>query len=114
MRVEPSEFLAHTRLSAEVVETWIAAGWLVPGRIDGARSFSEVDIARARLIRDLQQALGVNDEAVPVILDLLDQMHGLRRALRALSAALAAQPEETRRTIIADLRAPRASRESGG
>ena len=114
MRVEPTDFLVHTRLSAEVVDTWIAAGWLVPDRAGGVRDFSEVDIARARLIRDLQQDLGVNDEAIPVILDLLDQMHGLRQALRALSAALAGQPEAARRAIIADIRATRAAPEGGG
>lgn len=112
--MEPSEFLAHTRLTADVVETWIVAGWLVPARRDGAHSFSEVDIARARLIGDLQRDLGVNDEAVPVILDLLDQMHGLRQALRELTAALAAQPEDTRQAIIADARAGRPAGEGGG
>jgi chaperone modulatory protein CbpM len=101
--MEASEFFLHTSLSAEVVETWIAAGWLVPVRRDGTASFSEVDVARARLIQDLQRHLGVNDEAVPVILDLVDQMHGLRRALRELTAALAAQPESTRRTIVAHM-----------
>jgi chaperone modulatory protein CbpM len=44
-------------------------------------AFSEVDLARAELIRDLMQDLGVNDEGVGVILNLLDQLHGLRRAL---------------------------------
>jgi chaperone modulatory protein CbpM len=44
-------------------------------------AFSEADLARAELIRDLMQDLGVNDEGVGVILNLLDQMHGLRRAL---------------------------------
>jgi chaperone modulatory protein CbpM len=39
-------------------------------------------MARACLIRDLQRDLGVNEEAIPVILDLLDQLHGLRRVLR--------------------------------
>jgi chaperone modulatory protein CbpM len=108
--MEASEFLLHTSLSAAVVETWIAAGWLAPVRRDGTPSFSEVDIARARLIHDLQQRLGVNDEAVPVILDLVDQMHGLRRALRELTAALAEQPEATRRTIVARMRSVRPPR----
>jgi hypothetical protein len=44
-------------------------------------AFSEADLARAQLIRDLIQDLGVNHEGVGVILNLLDQMHGLRRAL---------------------------------
>ena len=63
------------------IETWIAAGWIRPAAVDDA-PLDEIDRARARLIRDLKQGLGVNDEAIPIILDLLDQVHGLRRALR--------------------------------
>ena len=47
-------------------------------------AFSEGDLARAKLIRDLIQDLGVNDEGVGVILNLLDQLHGLRRTLADL------------------------------
>jgi hypothetical protein len=38
-------------------------------------------VARAQLIRDLKDDLGVNDEGVGVILNLVDQVHGLRRVL---------------------------------
>jgi chaperone modulatory protein CbpM len=41
-------------------------------------------MARAQLIQDLRRDLGVNDEAIPIILDLIDQVHGLRRLLRGL------------------------------
>jgi len=34
------------------------------------------------LIQDLTSDLGVNHEGVDVILHLMDQIHGLRRALR--------------------------------
>jgi chaperone modulatory protein CbpM len=43
-----------------------------------------MDVERAHLIRDLKADLGVNDEGVDVILHLLDQLHGLRRALGQL------------------------------
>jgi chaperone modulatory protein CbpM len=33
------------------------------------------------MIRDLKSDLGVNDESVGVILNLVDQVHGLRRVL---------------------------------
>jgi chaperone modulatory protein CbpM len=79
--METDEFVAHAPLGAEVLEAWIEAGWLVP-RQDGAkRNFFAVDLARAHLIHDLEH-LGVNDEGIPVILDLVDQLHGLRRTLR--------------------------------
>ena len=31
------------------------------------------------------RGMGVNNEGIPIILDLVDQLHGLRRALRALT-----------------------------
>jgi chaperone modulatory protein CbpM len=46
--------------------------------------FSDVDLARAQLIHDLREDFGVNDEAVSVILHLVDQMHGLRRSMQEL------------------------------
>jgi chaperone modulatory protein CbpM len=46
--------------------------------------FSDLDLARAQLIRDLREDLGVNDEGIAVILHLLDQMHGLRASMQKL------------------------------
>ena len=65
------EFLLATRIEAHVVEAWIEAGWLLPSRDADVRRFSDADMARAQLIRDLQQDLGVNEEGVSIILDLI-------------------------------------------
>jgi chaperone modulatory protein CbpM len=101
--ITTAEFLVHTRLKPEVVETWVESGWLLP-RHDQNFRFSEIDVARAQLIQDLTHDMGINDEGIAVILDLVDQIHGLRRSLRGLAAAVAAQPEALRREIIAELR----------
>jgi chaperone modulatory protein CbpM len=101
--MEAREFILQSRLDAEVVEAWVEAGWLLPRQEGASRDFSEVDLARAQLIQDLGR-LGANDEAIPVILDLIDQVHGLRRTLRDLLSAIHAQPEAMRRWIVADLR----------
>jgi chaperone modulatory protein CbpM len=93
--VETREFLVTAHLKAEALDAWIDAGWLVP-RADGERrQFSEVDLARVRLIQDLQD-LGINDDAIPVILDLIDQLHGLRRVLREVLSTVTAQSEASR------------------
>jgi chaperone modulatory protein CbpM len=96
MSVETREFLLTAHLKAEALEGWIEAGWLAPRANGEDRHFSEVDLARVQLIHDLQ---GVNDEAIPVILDLVDQLHGLRRVLRDLLSTVAAQGETPRRPI---------------
>jgi len=75
------EFLVRAQLERETLEAWIQEEWLIPGQSAGEMTFSDADIARAQLIRDLKNDLGVNDEGVGVILNLVDQVHGLRRVL---------------------------------
>jgi chaperone modulatory protein CbpM len=81
MIISKQEFLDRAQLDRETLEVWIEEEWLLPSGTTTEATFSEADLARAELIRDLMQDLGVNDEGVGVILNLLDQMHGLRRAL---------------------------------
>jgi chaperone modulatory protein CbpM len=42
----------------------------------------EEDLARLQLIRELRDEFGVNDEAVPIILRLIDQVHWMRARMR--------------------------------
>jgi chaperone modulatory protein CbpM len=105
--MQTREFLFRTQLDAEALEAWVEAGWLIPHRAGAAREFNEVDLARARLIRDLKQDLGVNEDGIPVILELVDQVHGLRRLLRELCLTIQAQPEVSRTRIATEFRAVR-------
>ncbi len=79
-----ADFLMQARLDARAVDAWVMSGWLRPGGDLAGREFSDVDLARARLITELRGDFGLNDEAIPVVLDLIDQVHGLRRLVRAL------------------------------
>jgi chaperone modulatory protein CbpM len=81
MIMSKPDFLDRAQLDRETLEIWIEEEWLAPRGGATEFVFSEVDLARARLIWDLKQDLGVNDEGVGVILSLLDQIHGLRKAL---------------------------------
>ena len=87
MIISKKEFLDRTQLDLETLEVWIEEQWLVPSGTATDQGFSEGDLARAKLIQDLMQDLGVNDEGVGVILNLLDQVHGLRKALADLLQA---------------------------
>ena len=76
-------YFMKAEFDAAAVETWVAAGWLLPQEFEEGR-LSEIDLARARLIHDLKATFGVNDEGIPLILDLIDQLHGVRRAMREM------------------------------
>ncbi len=78
------EFLMRSRLDTQALDAWIEAGWLRPRGSRSSHEFSDIDLARVRLIGDLRRDLGVNDEAIPVVLDLIDQIHGLRGLVREL------------------------------
>ena len=67
---------------------WIEQRWVLPQKRDDGFVFDDVDIARARLIRELHVDLMVNEEAIPVVLSLLDQVHALRRALARMNNAI--------------------------
>jgi len=81
MKFSEQEFLSLSGMEHETLNTWIEKEWLVPGGSSVELSFSEIDIARVQLIRDLQTDFGVNDEGVGVILNLVDQLYGVRRTL---------------------------------
>jgi chaperone modulatory protein CbpM len=78
------EFLVRTHVERQSLEAWIEAGWLLPPQREPEPMFSDVDLARVQLIRDLRDDFGVNDEGISVILHLVDQMHGLRRSMHDL------------------------------
>jgi len=78
---------------------WVENRWLLPDEEGGHWVFREVDIARVELILDIRRECAVDDEAMPLVLSLLDQLYSLRRQLRRLSDALEAQPPEVQAAI---------------
>jgi chaperone modulatory protein CbpM len=47
--------------------------------------FDEEDLARVRLIQELQKDFGVNDEGISIILHLLDQLYGIHDQIHKLT-----------------------------
>jgi chaperone modulatory protein CbpM len=84
MIISKREFMVRAQLEDNTLEAWIHEEWIVPAESAGEMTFSDADVARVQLIRDLKNDLGVNDEGVGVVLNLVDQVHGLRRVLTEL------------------------------
>lgn len=81
------------------VMRWVENRWILPDESGGRWVFAEVDIARVELILQVRREFAVGDEAMPVVLGLLDQVYSLRRQLARLCDALAAQPPEVQIAI---------------
>jgi chaperone modulatory protein CbpM len=85
-------------LSRADVEFWVRNDWVRPKSVGDELSFGEIDVARVILIHTLHGELEVNDEALPVVLSLIDQLYDLRRQMRHIS-------EVMQEGLPADLRA---------
>ncbi len=93
------------RIDRLELTNWIDRGWVMPsGESDKEPIFSELDIARIRMICDVRHDLLVEEETIPLVLSLLDQVYALRRQRAALTEAIQQQPEDVRTAILAQLR----------
>lgn len=70
-----------TTLDPEDLRDWVQAGHVRADAEGGTLLFQEIDVERVRLILDLRDTLAVNEEALPLVLSLLDQIYALRRRL---------------------------------
>ena len=86
------------RLTVTRLRVWVAQGWIKPVD-EAAQNYSEADLARAALICNLEDELGFAEEDVPVLLSLIDQIHGLRAELKGLLDALEDLPPDLRATV---------------
>ena len=99
MVVTFEEIVIQARISQKELSSWIEQRWVLPTK-DGERYlFDEADRARITLIAELRRDFDVNDEAVPVVLKLLDQVYSLRQRLSELQQAIELLPEEAREQL---------------
>ncbi len=92
--------LLEFALDRQTLEEYIRRTWIRPVRKREVLYFEDIDIARIRLIWQLRHDLLVDEEAMDVVLPLLDQVYGLRRRIRALTEAIERQPREVQAEIF--------------
>ncbi|MGC9268601.1 chaperone modulator CbpM [Acidiphilium sp.] len=86
------------------LDRWIENQWVRPDPTPTGYSFAAIDLARTRLIHELVSDLHINDDALPVVLSLLDQLYDLRRRLHDLGEAITqTAPPDVRARLIARL-----------
>lgn len=80
------------------LRTFVSTRCVVPARREGTdrAAFDEVDLARLRLLSELNADFDLDEDGAAMVLSLVDQIHGLRRQLRALGESVAKEPEDVR------------------
>ncbi len=87
------------RITLRRLRLWVRNGWVVPATSTSGPRFDDLDVERVRLVCELKEEMNLNDDAVPVVLSLLDQLYGMRREFKALTQALDEQPQKVRQTV---------------
>ena len=94
------EVLVRVRgLERRELARWVENRWVLPERHGEGWVFHDVDVARVELIFDMRRDFAIDDEAMDLVLGLLDQLYGLRRQMRRLCEAVATQPVEVQDAI---------------
>lgn len=88
------------RINLRELRLWVRQGWLRPAEGEAGPVFDELDVARIRLLCDLKKEMSLPNDAVPVVLNLIDHLHRTRRELRALARAIEEQPEDVRQSVV--------------
>jgi chaperone modulatory protein CbpM len=93
------EIVEIAQVPAKRLRAWVRKGWIRPEAKEGSPVFAEIDVARVTLLKELCDELAIEEDTVDVLISLLDQVHSLRRELKALAHAVEHQPERVRLDI---------------
>jgi len=95
------ELLARLRgLERRELVRWVENRWVLPEQHGETWVFHEVDVARVELIVEIRRDYAIDDEAMPVVLDLLDRLYATRVQLRGILQMIAELPEAARGAVI--------------
>lgn len=86
---ETEVLLAVPRLTPPRLTAFVAAGIVLPARTGSVVTFGRIDMARLELLCELVEEFDLDDDAIGLVINLVDQLHAARRDLSLLCAAVA-------------------------
>lgn len=93
------DVVTRYRVRGVELTAWIEQRWVRPARTADGFEFDDVDQARVSLIRELRRDMMLDDEAMGLVLSLMDQLYAARRMLKSVEHAVEALPPETQAEI---------------
>ncbi len=91
-------------LRREDLDEWLSEALVCSQHADEGPVFSDAECARVRLICTLRYDLDVETDTLPLVMQLIDELHATRRRLRQLSGAVMTQDEAVQETVVRLLR----------
>ncbi len=100
---EDDAIAAITWLTRQRLDVFISASLVAPVQTATGRTYAPVDLARLELLCDLAEQFDLTEDALGIVITLIDALHAARSRLHRLAEALEAEPADVRQRIGARL-----------
>ena len=101
--IEDKAIAAITWLTRQRLDIFINAKLIAPLQGETGRSYRPVDLARLELLCDLAEQFDLGEDALAVVMSLIDALHAARLNLHQVAEALEAEAPDVRRRVGARL-----------
>ncbi len=101
---EDEAIAAVARLTRPQLSAFIAAQIVVPLQTEAGLAFRQIDIVRMELLCELSEEFNLDEDALSIVISLIDQLHAVRGDLHRVLSAVETEPEDVRRRIAEALR----------
>jgi chaperone modulatory protein CbpM len=92
-----------TWLTRQRLDVFIDARLIVPVQTETGRMYGPVDLARLELLCDLAEQFDLAEDALGIVISLIDALHAARSRLHRVAEALDAEPADVRQRVGARL-----------
>jgi chaperone modulatory protein CbpM len=96
---EEQAIAAVARLTRIQLVSFVEAEIIVPVMTEDGPNYRKIDIMRLELLCELSEQFELQDDALSMVMSLIDQLHGVRAELRSVLNAVETEPQEVRRRI---------------
>lgn len=96
---EDQAIAAVVRLTRVLLVSFVEAEIIVPVMTETGPAYRKIDIMRLELLCELSEQFDMQDDALGVVMSLVDQLHGVRAELRTVLNAVETEQPEVRHRI---------------
>ena len=101
---EEEAIAAVALLTRPKLTAFVEAEIVIPLQTETGLMFRQIDIVRMELLCELSESFDLDEDALGVVISLIDQLHAVRGELRAVLEAVEAESEAVQRRIAEALR----------
>ena len=96
---EEQAIASVARLTRIQLVSFVKAEIIVPVMTEDGPVYSKIDIMRMELLCELSEQFDLQEDALGVVISLVDQLHGVRAELRSVLEAVETEKPEVRHRI---------------